>query len=244
MDRASKPRRRAGLQPRPAQIQAPDLIGQNHRRRFAIAAALELALSDVGQTVEKRPGRDDHGAAMDVPAVHQLNAANPAIFNPQRRHLGLFDPQVRLALQNLLHANPVLLLIALGAGRPDRRAAAGIEQPELNSNRIRHFAHDAAERVDLADEMTLGNTADRGIAGHLRDQVGVHRDHHGAQSHAGAGTRGLAAGVAPTDHDNVERLIHLRYYCSRANHLESTCYWRRRPGTRVGVETAEIAVGQ
>ncbi len=109
-----------------------------------------------------------------------------------------------------------MLLVHLRARRPDGRAAAGIEQAELDSDRVRHFAHDAAERIDLAHQMALGDSADRRIAGHLGDQVEVHRDHGGAQAHAGAGPRRLAAGVAGADdHDVVTLSLHC-YHCSSA----------------------------
>jgi hypothetical protein len=47
------------------------------------------------------------------------------------------------------------------------------EETELDAAGVGDLAHDAAEGVDLADEMALGDAADGGIAGHLRDQVKV-----------------------------------------------------------------------
>ena len=130
----------------------------------------------------------------------------------ERRHLRLLDAQVRLLLEHLAHADAVQLLVHLRARRPDGRAAAGVEQAELNADRIGHLAHDAAQRVDLAHQVALGDSADGGVAGHLRDQVEVHRDHGGPQTHAGAGARGFAAGMSGADDDDVVPFVHC-YHC-------------------------------
>src|SRR5262249_21080638 len=147
----------------------------------------------------------------------------PTIFDQQRRHFSLLNPKVRFAFEDFLHSDAVLLLVALSARRPDRWPTAGVQEPELDSDSIGHFAHHAAERIDLPNEMTFGDAADRRVAGHLRNQVRIHRDHRGAQTHACAGACRLAAGVPAADNDYVQRLIHC-YYCIRAND-ESTCHW-------------------
>jgi len=65
--------------------------------------------------------------------------------------------------------------VARRAWRPDGGAAAGVEQAELGADGVGDFAHHAAERVDLAHEVRLGDAADRRFAGHLRDEVQIHR---------------------------------------------------------------------
>ena len=140
-------------------------------------------------------------------AIHQMDATHALIFDNQRRDFGLLDMEVGFALQNLLHPDAILLLVALRPRRPDGGTAAGVQQPELDSHRVGDLAHHPAERVDLPNQVAFGDPADRRIAGHLRDQVGVHGDHGGTQTEAGAGSRGLAAGVAAAnDHDVVREL--------------------------------------
>ena len=97
----------------------------------------------------------------------------------ERRHFRLLDAKIRLAFQHLLHPDPVLLLVALRARRPDRRTAAGIQQPELDPDRIGHLAHHAAQRVDLAHQVTLGDAADRRDCRTSARSGPVHRDHRG-----------------------------------------------------------------
>src|SRR5580765_3692805 len=107
----------------------------------------------------------------------------------------------------------VLLLVHLRAGGPDSGPAAGIEKAKLNADSVGHFAHKAAEGIDFADEVALGNAADGRVAGHLRDEVEVHGDERSLQTHAGTGARGFAAGVAAADHYNVILLGHC-YHCT------------------------------
>jgi hypothetical protein len=112
--------------------------------------------------------------------------------------------QARLRFEHLAHLDAVKLLVALCARTPHSRTARGIEQTELDANRIGDLAHDAAERVDFANKVTLGHTADGRIAAHLRDQVEVHGDDGGLQAHAGGSHGGFATGMARAhDHDIV-----------------------------------------
>ena len=79
-----------------------------------------------------------------------------------------------------------------------------VEQTELDADGIGYFAHDAAERIDLADQVALGDAADGRVAGHLGDEVQIHGDHGGAAAHAGGGAGGFAPGVSGADDDDVE----------------------------------------
>ena len=116
----------------------------------------------------------------------------------------MLDLQIWLRLQDLAHLQAIGLLVALGAGRPDGGSARSIEQAKLDADRVGDFAHDAAEGIDFADQMALGNSADGGVAGHLRNEVDVQRVEGGLQAHAGRGHGGFASGVSGADHDYVE----------------------------------------
>ena len=99
---------------------------------------------------------------------------------------------------------PIGLLVALRPRRPHRRPARSIQQSKLDADRIGDFAHDAAQRIDLAHQVPFGNSANRRIARHLRDQVGIEREQGGPQPHACRCHRGLASGMSGADHDHVE----------------------------------------
>ena len=87
-------------------------------------------------------------------------------FLPQR--------QIRLLLDPPLHGELVELLVGLGARRVHRRALGRVQHAELNAAGVDALAHHAAERVDLANDLPLGDAADGRIAAHLGDGVGVH----------------------------------------------------------------------
>ena len=117
---------------------------------------------------------------------------------------GLLDVEVGLGFEDFAHFYAVVLLVALGAGRPDRGAAGGVEEAELDADGVGDFAHDAAEGVDFAHQVAFGDSADGGVAGHLRDEVEVEREECGAQAHARGGRGGFAAGMTRADDDYVE----------------------------------------
>ena len=118
--------------------------------------------------------------------------------------------EVGFGLQHLAHLEAVLLLVALRARGPHGRAARGIQQAELDADGVGDFAHDAAESIDFADEVSLGNAADGGIARHLRDEVDVERVERSLQAHASGGHGGLASGMAGANHHNVIGFSELR----------------------------------
>ena len=66
--------------------------------------------------------------------------------------------------------------------------------------------HGAPEGIDLPDEVSLGDAADGGVAGHEGHGVEVQVKHECAASHARRRESGLAAGMAGTDDYDVELL--------------------------------------
>ena len=58
------------------------------------------------------------------------------------------------------------------------------------------------ERVDLLDQVSLADAADRGIAAHLAQGLDVVRQQQGAGPHAGGRERGFGAGMAAADDDD------------------------------------------
>ena len=101
------------------------------------------------------------------------------------------------------------MLVALGAGGPDGRAAGGVQKAELDSYGVGDFAHDSAEGVDFADQVAFGDASDGGVARHLRDEIDVEGVKGSLESHAGAGYGGFAAGVSGADDDDVEMFSEL-----------------------------------
>ena len=120
---------------------------------------------------------------------------------------------VRLALDHAeiggladggLHRRGIELAVGLGTRTPHGRTLAAVEHAELDARRIGHPAHQPVERIDLADQMALAETADGGIAGHRADGRKAMGHQRRPRTHARRRARGLAAGVAAADDDDVE----------------------------------------
>jgi hypothetical protein len=138
-----------------------------------------LLFATVDESVEEGSGGDDDGPGKDAAAVAELESDDllplaAGVFGEKHvDDFGLLDEESGLRLEHLAHLHAILLLVALRAGRPDGGASRSIEQAELDADGVRDLAHDSAERVDLANEMTLGDAADGRVAGHLRDEVEI-----------------------------------------------------------------------
>ena len=108
-----------------------------------------------------------------------------------------------LGFEDFAHLDAVELLVALGAGTPDSGAAGRVEQAELDADSVSYFAHNAAERVDFADQMALGHAADGRVAAHLGDEVEIHGDEGGFEAHARRSHGRFAAGMARAHHGDI-----------------------------------------
>ena len=117
--------------------------------------------------------------------------------------------QVGLVLDDLLHPELICLLVRLRPRTVHRRAFAAVEHPELNPGRVDAPPHLPAESVDLTNDLPLGDAADRRIATHRPDGVGVHRQQDGAQPEARRRQRGFDARVPGADDDDVAVVIEI-----------------------------------
>lgn len=117
------------------------------------------------------------------------------------RATGNIKPALRA--QRLLHGFSVQFLIALHAKSPDGRTLAGVDHLELNAGAIGIPAHFTAKRIDLFDEMALGDSTNGRIAGHLRDLARIHGEQHRSRAHTSRSERRLTSGMTPAHNDDV-----------------------------------------
>ena len=128
------------------------------------------------EAVQEGAGRDDDGGGAELGAIREpeTDAAAGAIgaeFEQDVGDLSFDDLEVRNALEQFAHADAVERLVALRARRPHGGATACVEQAKLDAARVGDFAHNAAEGVDLADQVTFRDAADGRVAAHLGDLV-------------------------------------------------------------------------
>ena len=74
----------------------------------------------------------------------------------------------------------------------------------MSSCAVGRTRHRATERVDLAHQVTLADTADGRVAAHGAQRLDVLRQQQGAAAHAGGRQRGLGAGMAAAHNDDIE----------------------------------------
>src|SRR6185436_16716198 len=100
-------------------------------------------------------------------------------------------PQMQIwsVLQRRAHFGAIQSPISLRPRRLDRGASGTVQKPKLNPGPIDHPAHNSAKRVYLPDKMTFGDAANRGVTGHLADQIKIDGDERSCSAEAGGGGR-------------------------------------------------------
>ena len=202
-----QPRDGAGLHPADVEALVLEPGGEPGRGGVAHPPGGKVLQADVDQAVEKGAGGDHHRPDPDLLVDRGAEADDAAVVDQQAVDRGLAERQVRLVLQHRLHPQAVEEAVGLGPGRADGRALAGVETAELDRGGVDVLRHLAAEGVDLPHQVALGQAADRRVAGHGADGVGVDDGDKGAAAHPGGGQGRFAAGMAGADHGNII-LIH------------------------------------
>ena len=114
--------------------------------------------------------------------------------------------EVGLVLEPVPDGALVQDAVGLGARGPHRRTLARIQDAELDPRVVRGERHRPAERVDFLDQVALADPADRRVAGHLAQRFDAVSQQQRARTDPRRGERGLGAGVATADHNDVETL--------------------------------------
>ena len=142
-----------------------------------------LGLARVHDCLKEGTGRQDHSRCQVISATPNSYAAN-SLAGRRRLNQQVFDNflaeiHIRVGLDELLDPELIGFLVGLSPRAVHRRALSQVEHPELNSGGIDCSAHQAAECIDLADEMPFGDSADRRIATHLPHRVEIGGQQHG-----------------------------------------------------------------
>ena len=134
----------------------------------------------------------------------RTDEAMPIQFDEQIFNDFLAESEVGLRFDDAFHFLLVGFFVGLGARAVHRGAFAAVEQAELDAGGIDGLAHGAAEGVDFANDLSLGDAADGWVTAHLRDGVAVGGEQRGACSHARCGECGFATGMTGADNEHVE----------------------------------------
>ncbi len=155
------------------------------------------------KAVEEGSRGEDHGAGADAVSVQGLDPGDPPLSDEDFGDDGLEEGQPGLSLQPFFHGQPVTGLVGLGSRSLDRPSPAAVEEAEVDPGFVGQATHQAADGVDLPDELSFGQAADGGIAGHLGDGFQVGGDQACALPHGAGCIGGLAPGVSGAHHDDV-----------------------------------------
>jgi hypothetical protein len=118
---------------------------------------------------------------------------------------GLADNQLYPGRRNQTRDRlSVQLPIRLDTRTAHGRPLAGIQHPAMNGSAIRGTGHDAAHCIDLADEMPLADTPDRGIAGHGAQVIRPKADQAHARATPGRGTGRFAPGMTGSNYEHIK----------------------------------------
>src|SRR5262245_26152183 len=122
----------------------------------------------MNEPAQERAGRDHDRAGADFLAIRRDHPGRSVrLVEDQLLDCGGLDCEARLSLEQVLHRPAVELAVRLSAWPPNGWALAAIEDTELDPRQVGGPAHHAVERIDFAHEMALGQSPDRGVAGHL-----------------------------------------------------------------------------
>ena len=113
--------------------------------------------------------------------------------------------QIGIGPQGVLHGLFVEIPIHLRPRSPHRRSLAPIQDAVVNARLVGRGSHDALQGIDFAHQVSLADSANRGIARQFAHRVEALRDEGRAGSRARGGGGGLAPRV-PTAHDNHVKL--------------------------------------
>ena len=196
--------RRTGLEAAQGQSHGAEAVRQGVRRVGAVGAGGLDALAHDGLSPEVGAGAEDDrlGAEHRAGAEHHGGDVSPLVA-AKLRDLSLTERQTGLQLKCVLHHLLVFLTIRLRPQRPDGGTLAAVEHTVLDAGFVGGLCHLAAQRVQLADKVSLAGAADGGVAGHIAHGFQTDRQADGVHTHACRRQRCLDTRVAGSDHGNV-----------------------------------------
>ena len=155
------------------------------RNGIAKTATGLISQADMQQPSHECASRNHHCPPIEAEAEIRFHSLDSIIPDHEPRDISLLHVEVRMALEERLHAELIGLLVALRSRSPDARSLCGIQHAELNAGRIGVQPHRAAEGIDLTDHMPLRQTSDRRVTGHLPDGIGILSEQEGFAAQAG-----------------------------------------------------------
>jgi hypothetical protein len=107
-------------------------------------------------------------------------------------------------MQKLRYRRAIKSAVSLDPRPPHCWSFAAVEHSAVDRGTVRSARHQPIEHIELTDEMTFADAADRRIARHLANVLGAEREQSDARATTRRGGRSFASGVAGSDDKDVE----------------------------------------
>ena len=205
--RPQQARRGAGLETAQREAQTAQAVGKARGRGITQTAAGQMREADVDEAGQERAGGEQHMPGMEGQSLGRAHAGGMAVLFQHLGHGVLPDAQAGRGEQGLLEDLLIGLAVDLGARGAHGRALAHVEGAELDAPGIGPQAHHAAQGVDLAHHVALGQATDGRVAGQIAQTVHIAGDQQHAQAQTGQGHGGLGTGMAAACHDTVKTVL-------------------------------------
>ena len=202
--RAQQTRGGAGFQAAQLQAQGAQAFGKAQGRGVAQAAARQVGQADVDAPVQKGAGGQQHVPGREFQALSRAHARDAARVRDDVCDCVLPEAQAGRGVERLLQNALIGVAVHLGACGAHGRALAHVQGAELDARRIGPEPHHAAQGVDLAHHVALGQAADGRIAGKIAQAVQVAADQQHVETQPGQSHGGFGAGVAAACDDAVK----------------------------------------
>ena len=162
----------------------------------------------MNQAPQERARRQDNGAAAKFAAVGRYHRRHPPIDDLEVFCPHGDDGQVRIVPEFCLHVLAVKLAVGLGPRAPDGRTLGPVQHAELDAGAIGHAAHQAVEGIDFPDQVALAQAPESRVARHLAERLDLVCHQGRTRAHACRRRRCFTAGVASSNHNDVELRAH------------------------------------
>ena len=161
------------------------------------------ALAGDDGAVQVRSRGDDHGLRAVFRPQLGAHAGDGALCGQNFHDLRLFQLQIFLQFQNVLHILPVFYPVGLSPEGMDGGAFAPVQHPVLDTGMVSRRAHLAPQRVQLPHQVSLSGAADGGVAGHISHGVQIDGKENGVIAQPGGSKGGFDSRVSRPNHGNV-----------------------------------------
>ena len=155
------------------------------------------------QAVQESACGEDHCLGAKSHAQHGLHTLDYPTLNHEFIDRILPHVQIRCILEHFSPLQDELLTVTLRTRTPHGGTLAAVEHTELDAAAVGNDTHLAAQRIDFAHNLPLGNASHSGIAAHLGNLVHVDGDEQRARPQACCSSSRFTAGMTGAHHYDI-----------------------------------------